>query len=41
MNKPLIVIFAAICLDAVGISLIFPILPRLLEDVAHTQNIAP
>ncbi|OCJ10393.1 tetracycline resistance MFS efflux pump [Rhizobium sp. AC27/96] len=41
MNKPLIVIFAAICLDAVGISLIFPILPRLLEDVTHTQNIAP
>ncbi|MBM7049690.1 MULTISPECIES: TCR/Tet family MFS transporter [Rhizobium] len=41
MNKPLIVIFAAICLDAVGISLIFPILPRLLEDVTHTHNIAP
>ncbi len=41
MNKPLVVIFAAICLDAVGISLIFPILPRLLEDVTHTQNIAP
>ena len=41
MNKPLLVIFAAICLDAVGISLIFPILPRLLEDVTHTQNIAP
>lgn len=41
MNKPLIVIFAAICLDAVGISLIFPILPRLLEEVTHTQNIAP
>jgi DHA1 family tetracycline resistance protein-like MFS transporter len=41
MNKPLVVIFAAICLDAVGIGLIFPILPRLLEDVTHTQNIAP
>ncbi|MFS8049510.1 TCR/Tet family MFS transporter [Rhizobium sp. BR 314] len=41
MNKPLIVIFAAICLDAVGISLIFPILPRLLEEVTHSQNIAP
>ena len=41
MNKPLVVIFTAICLDAVGIGLIFPILPRLLEDVAHTQNIAP
>ncbi|SCB45885.1 Multidrug resistance protein [Rhizobium miluonense] len=40
MNKPLVVIFAAICLDAVGISLIFPILPRLLEDVTHSQDIA-
>jgi DHA1 family tetracycline resistance protein-like MFS transporter len=41
MNKPLFVIFAAIGLDAVGIGLIFPILPRLLEDVTHTHNIAP
>ncbi|MFV0548093.1 MAG: TCR/Tet family MFS transporter [Limnobaculum xujianqingii] len=41
MNKPLIVIFAAICLNAAGIGLIFPILPRLLEEVTHTQNIAP
>jgi MFS transporter, DHA1 family, tetracycline resistance protein len=41
MNRPLVVIYAAICLDAVGIGLIFPILPRLLADVAHTQNIAP
>jgi MFS transporter, DHA1 family, tetracycline resistance protein len=41
MNKPLVVIFAAIGLDAVGIGLIFPILPRLLEAVAHTQNTAP
>lgn len=41
MNKPLTVIFAAIGLDAVGIGLIFPILPRLLEDVTHSQNIAP
>lgn len=40
MNKPLVVIFAAICLDAVGIGLIFPILPRLLEEVTHSQNIA-
>ncbi len=35
MNKPLVVIFAAIGLDAVGIGLIFPILPRLLEQVTH------
>ena len=31
MNKPLIVIFTAIVLDAVGIGLIFPILPALLQ----------
>lgn len=41
MNKPLIVIFATIGLDAVGISLIFPILPRLIEDVTHANNVAP
>ncbi len=41
MNKPLVVIFAAIGLDAVGIGLIFPILPRLLEEVTHTRHIAP
>jgi len=41
MNKPLIVIFTAIGLDAVGIGLIFPILPRLLKDVTHVVNVAP
>lgn len=41
MNKSLVIIFATICLDAVGIGLIFPILPRLLEDVTHSQNIVP
>jgi DHA1 family tetracycline resistance protein-like MFS transporter len=41
MQRPLVVIFAAIGLDAIGIGLIFPILPRLLEDVTHAQNIAP
>ena len=40
MNRPLIVIFATIGLDAVGIGLIFPILPRLIEDVTHAQNVA-
>src|SRR5882757_5617598 len=40
MNRPLIVIFAAICLDAIGIGLVFPILPRLLEGVTHSQDIA-
>jgi DHA1 family tetracycline resistance protein-like MFS transporter len=41
MNKPLLVIFTTIGLDAVGIGLIFPILPRLLEDVTHVANVAP
>lgn len=41
MNKPLIVIFTAIVLDAVGIGLIFPILPSLLQDVTHAENVAP
>jgi DHA1 family tetracycline resistance protein-like MFS transporter len=40
MNKPLIVIFTAIVLDAVGIGLIFPILPSLLEEVTHADNVA-
>lgn len=41
MNRPLVIIFATIALDAIGIGLIFPILPRLLEDVTHTRNVAP
>jgi DHA1 family tetracycline resistance protein-like MFS transporter len=41
MNKPLVVIYAAIGLDAIGIGLIFPILPRLLQEVTHTSHIAP
>jgi DHA1 family tetracycline resistance protein-like MFS transporter len=41
MNKALLVIFAAIGLDAVGIGIIFPILPRLLEEVAQTRSLAP
>ncbi|HTE47169.1 MAG TPA: TCR/Tet family MFS transporter, partial [Gemmatimonadaceae bacterium] len=40
-NNPLLVIFAAIGLDAIGIGLIFPILPRLLQEVTHTEHIAP
>lgn len=40
-NKPLLIIFATIALDAAGIGLIFPILPRLLADVTHAGNIAP
>ncbi len=41
MTRPLIVIFTAIVLDAVGIGLIFPILPALLRDVTHAENVAP
>ncbi|MGF6174295.1 TCR/Tet family MFS transporter [Ensifer sp. 4252] len=41
MTKSLIVIFTAIVLDAVGIGLIFPILPSLLTEVTHADNVAP
>jgi len=41
MKRPLYVIFATIALDAIGIGRIFPILPRLLEDMTHARNIAP
>lgn len=41
MNKPLIVIFTAIGLDAAGIGLIFPLLPRLIEGLAQTDNVVP
>ncbi len=40
MNKPLLVILAAVTLDAIGIGLIFPILPALLRDVGHTTEVA-
>lgn len=40
MNKALVVILAAVTIDSIGIGLIFPILPALLKDVAHTQDIA-
>ncbi len=41
MTRSLAVIFTAIGLDAVGIGLIFPILPRLLEDVTQAGHVAP
>lgn len=41
MKKNLFIIFATIGLDAVGIGLIFPILPGLLREVTHTANVAP
>ncbi|WP_392561725.1 MFS transporter [Orbus sturtevantii] len=40
MNKPLIAIFTTILLDAIGIGIIFPILPALLRDITQTENIA-
>jgi DHA1 family tetracycline resistance protein-like MFS transporter len=40
VNKALVVILAAVTLDAVGIGLIFPILPALLRDVGHTTEVA-
>ena len=39
-NRPLVVILSTVILDAIGIGLIFPILPRLLESVTHATNIS-
>lgn len=41
MNRSLVIIFITVILDAVGIGLIFPILPALLADVTHAQDVAP
>ena len=40
MNRPLIIIMSVVLLDAIGIGLIFPILPRLLESVTHASDIS-
>ena len=40
MNRGLVVILSAVMLDAVGIGLIFPILPALLRDVGHIDAVA-
>jgi DHA1 family tetracycline resistance protein-like MFS transporter len=40
MSKPLVVIYITVVLDAVGIGLIFPILPSLLQEVTHADNVA-
>lgn len=40
MNKSLPVIFTTVMLDAVGIGLIFPILPALIRSVTHTSDVA-
>ena len=39
MNRSLFIIFATIALDAIGIGLIFPILPLLLQDMTHSTHI--
>lgn len=41
VNRLPIVIFATIGLDAVGMGLIFPILPRLVGAVTHSHDVAP
>tara|TARA_R110002020_G_scaffold14693_5_gene52157 strand:+ start:216 stop:1403 length:1188 start_codon:yes stop_codon:yes gene_type:complete len=40
LNRALVVILAAVMLDAIGIGLIFPILPALLRDVGHVSEVA-
>jgi DHA1 family tetracycline resistance protein-like MFS transporter len=40
MQRALVVILAAVTIDAIGIGLIFPILPSLVADVAHSPHIA-
>jgi MFS transporter, DHA1 family, tetracycline resistance protein len=41
VNRPLLVIYATVILDAIGSGLIFPILPRLLQSVTGVSDIAP
>ncbi|GBR09594.1 TCR/Tet family MFS transporter [Gluconobacter frateurii] len=36
----LTVIYATVALDAAGIGVVFPILPRLIQDVTHTGDVA-
>ncbi len=40
-GRALAVIYATVALDAAGIGLVFPILPRLIQDVTHTADVAP
>lgn len=41
MTRSLTLILMTVALDAVGIGLIFPILPSLLEEVTHAGDVAP
>jgi len=40
-DRALAVIYSTVALDAAGIGLVFPILPRLIQDVTHTPHVAP
>lgn len=40
MNRPLLVILSAVTLDAIGIGLIFPILPGLLKELASSGEVS-
>jgi MFS transporter, DHA1 family, tetracycline resistance protein len=40
-GRSLAVIYATVALDAAGIGLVFPILPRLIQDVTHSPDVAP
>ncbi|MTJ82266.1 MAG: TCR/Tet family MFS transporter [Telmatospirillum sp.] len=40
MTRSLVVLYAAVCLDAVGLGLVFPILPRLLTAVTGDAAVA-
>ncbi len=39
-NSPLIVILSTVALAAVGIGLIMPVLPGLLRDLGHSNDVA-
>lgn len=41
MTPALLILYSTIALDAVGIGLVFPILPALLQQVSGTADVAP
>ncbi|TPP10331.1 TCR/Tet family MFS transporter [Rhizobium glycinendophyticum] len=41
MTRPFTLILMTVVLDAIGIGLIFPILPALLRDVTHVGDVTP
>lgn len=40
MNRTLMIVLAVAALDAAGIGLVMPVLPSLLRDVTHTDDVA-